>query len=207
MGYTSLTAQALTAPPFLLAFLTVLLTAKLSDIYAARSPFLIAHALLGATGYALAAYGGAHGWSTTTRYLCIFPACCALFSAVTVIITWTINNQESHAKRGVAMTLLNSFGQMGPLLGTRLYPEADAPFFVPGMVACAGAMVGVGVLAVGLRVVLARENARRRMEMEGDGGGDELLEREELGKETGKERARAKGRDREREVEGFVYIL
>ncbi|KAK4130026.1 hypothetical protein BT67DRAFT_446137 [Trichocladium antarcticum] len=45
MGHSPLTSQALAAPPYLVAFLAVLLTAHLSDKHRARSPFFIAHAL------------------------------------------------------------------------------------------------------------------------------------------------------------------
>ena len=59
------------------------------------------------------------------------------------------------------MALLNVIGQMGPLVGTRLYPDSDAPYYVMGMSVCASAMAIVFVLALTLRVVLRRDNARR----------------------------------------------
>lgn len=59
-----------------------------------------------------------------------------------------------------------------------MYPDSDKPYFVKGMVVCAGAMGAVFVLTVVLRVVLARENARVVREARREGGGeveDELL--------------------------------
>ena len=41
MGYDALSAQALSAPPYLVSFLVVLATAYLSDAMRARSPLLI----------------------------------------------------------------------------------------------------------------------------------------------------------------------
>lgn len=35
-------------------------------------------------------------------------------------------------------------GQLGPFIGTALYPESDKPFYVRGMTACALFMVLVG---------------------------------------------------------------
>lgn len=58
------------------------------------------------------------------------------------------------------MAILNIVGQLGPLIGTRLYPDEDAPYYVTGMAVCAGFMVGVAILAIMLRVVLARRNSR-----------------------------------------------
>jgi len=66
------------------------------------------------------------------------------------------------------MTILNLVGQCGPLLGTRLYPDADAPYYVRGMVVCSAAMGVVFVLALVLRRLLARENARTAREGRAD---------------------------------------
>lgn len=99
--------------------------------------------------------------------------------------------------------MLNVIGQMGPLLGTRLYPDEEAPFFTKGMAVCAGFMLGVAVLAVVLRRVLKRANERRMEGREGeyvvvkeeDGEGDE---------EEGVGIVEGMGKRRE---DVFVYIL
>lgn len=57
---------------------------------------------------------------------------------------------------------MNVIGQIGPLLGTSIFPKEDGPWYVRGMTVCAGFMALVGVLAVLLRVVLARENRRSK---------------------------------------------
>ena len=58
------------------------------------------------------------------------------------------------------MVMLNVIGQLGPLLGTRLYPDSDRPYYVKGMSICAGFMFFVFVLSWALRTVLIRENRR-----------------------------------------------
>ena len=117
MGYSSINSQALSAPPFLVAFVVLLLTAAASDRLATRSPFVAFHALLGFVGYALIAAGGYFEWPNLVRYMCVYPAAAGFFSAITIIITWTMNNQESNAKKGMGMTILNVIGQCGPLIG------------------------------------------------------------------------------------------
>ncbi|KAI9725228.1 MAG: hypothetical protein M1828_003409 [Chrysothrix sp. TS-e1954] len=160
MGYSSISSQGLSAPPFLVAFFAVLITAKASDSFATRSPFVCFHALLGFIGYALIAAGGWLKWPNVVRYLCVYPAAAGFFSAITIIITWTMNNQQSNAKKGTGMTILNVIGQCGPLIGTRLYPDSDKPYYIRGMSVCALAMLIVLVLALVLRLVLIRENRR-----------------------------------------------
>lgn len=179
LGFTSLTSQGLSAPPFLLSFLIVLLTALLSDRMRTRSVFVLFHAALACAAYVLIALGGLFRWPAAVRYLGVYPACAGFFSAVTLIITWTMNNAVSETGRGMGMTILNVLGQCGPLIGTRLYPDADAPGYVRGMMAC-GAAMGLVALGAGvLRWVLKRENERREREWRrederfGRGEGDE----------------------------------
>jgi MFS family permease len=176
MGWSSTMSQALSAPPYMVSFVVVLLTSYLSDRSKARSPFIILHACLAAGGYLtifLAGFLGLPGW---IRYLGVYPANAGFFSCVTLIITWTINNQETDSKKGTGVALLQYFGQCGPLLGTRLYPESDGPLYLKGMAVCAGFMTLVAILAWVLRVVLIRENGRRRLENAARAEGEEDVE-------------------------------
>ena len=160
MGHSALASQALSAPPYLVAFGVVILTAWLSDKYRSRSSFLIFHALLSGAGYLVLALSSTLKLKIWWRYAAIYPACMGFFSVVTLIITWNINNQESESRQGAGFALLQIIGQCGPLLGTRLYPDSAAPYYTTGMAACACAMAGVACLAILLRVVLSRKNAR-----------------------------------------------
>jgi len=171
MGYTPLTSQALSAPPYIFATLLLLTTAYLSDRSRSRSPFVLAHAVLGSASYGLIALGGHLRWPALVRYALVYPAAASFFSAIAIIIAWTMNNQEGKTKKGVGMTVLNVVGQMGPIIGARLYPDTDKPYFIRGMVTCAVAMAVVGLLAGVLRWVLNRENAKRVAEARGDEGG------------------------------------
>ncbi|PSN62040.1 hypothetical protein BS50DRAFT_613134 [Corynespora cassiicola Philippines] len=165
MGYESITAQGLSAPPYLVAFLVVLLTAYFSDRLRTRSTFIIVHSLLATFGYgSIAVLGHYKSSYTTLRYLALYPATAGFFSAITIIITWTINNQESDSQKGTGMAILNVIGQMGPLVGTSIFPKEDGPWYVRGMTICAIFMSLVGILATVLRLVLQRQNKRSRDE-------------------------------------------
>lgn len=172
MGYSTSAAQALSAPPFLVAFFVVLITAWVSDKVKSRSVPMMAMGFLAMSGYLVLALAGLLQLGNTLRYLCIFPICAGFFSCVTIVISWTVNNQQSDEGKGAGVALLQTIGQLGPLVGTRLYPESDAPYYVTGMSVCAGFMALVGVLAFALRVVLKRANARVRQDGRGGGGAD-----------------------------------
>lgn len=175
MGFTAQSSQALSAPPFFVAFIVVLLTALISDRLKSRSVPLIMHTLLALSGYLFLTLAGALDLPLTTlRYLAVYPICAGFFSAVTLIITWTINNQSSDEGKGTGVALLNVIGQCGPLVGTRLYPDDDAPYFIRGMAVCAVAMGIAACLAAALRLLLVKEN-RRMASLNGNGKEGEVL--------------------------------
>lgn len=60
----------------------------------------------------------------------------------------------------MGFAMLQLIGQCGPLVGTRLYPEEDAPLYITGMAACMGAMILVAVLAFVLRIYLGWKNRK-----------------------------------------------
>ena len=161
MGFSTLQSQALSAPPFLFAFAVVLVTAFISDRFKSRSVPMLFHTLLALSGYIWATVAGSFEAGPIVRYLATFPICAGFFSAVTVVITWTLNNQASDEGKGTGMAILQIIGQMGPLVGTRLYPDSAAPYFVWGNAACALAMAVAFGLTAALRFVLIRENNRR----------------------------------------------
>ena len=175
MGYSAVTSQALSAPPYLAAFFTVLITAYLSDHYRTRSVFVIFHALLAAAGYTGMAISGSMKASPQWRYAGVYPASMGFFSVVTILITWTINNQDSDSKKGTGLAMLNYIGQLGPLLGVHLYPDRDQPYYVSGMATCAGFMAAVAILAYGLRRILMAKNRKISGERPKSNGEDEGL--------------------------------
>jgi len=176
MGYSSVLAQALSAPPYIVAFGAVLFAAFRSDKQGSRSGYIITFALIAAGGYLAIFLAGILGLPNFIRYLGLYPACMGFYSCVTLIITWNLNNQDSETKKGSATAILQFLGQFGPLLGTRLFPASDGPLYLHGMIVCSAFMFGVALLALTLRIVLQRENARRRREINvvaGSEGGDE----------------------------------
>jgi sugar phosphate permease len=160
MGHDTLTSQALSAPPYLAAFFIVLLTAYLSDKFEARTIPLVFHALASTLGYAALALAETLHLHPIVRYLAIYPAAIGFFNVVTLLITWTINNQSTESRQGGGFALLQLVGQCGPLIGTRLYPDKDAPYYSNGMRTCTWAMLAVTLLAIILRFYLQFQNRR-----------------------------------------------
>ena len=70
-----------------------------------------------------------------------------------------MDNRVAKESKGASIAIMNVIGQSGPLIGTRLYPAEDAPWYVLGMATCSVFMVLVALLAFILRVILSKDNA------------------------------------------------
>ncbi|KAI1453441.1 putative MFS transporter [Annulohypoxylon moriforme] len=156
MGFTAINAQGLSAPPYFLSFLVCIATTWIADKTRQRGYMIIALSLIAGVGYILLLTCK----SVAVRYFGVFLAAAGVFPAISNILPWTVNNQGSDSKRGAGIALLNIVGQCGPLLGTRVFPTSDAPYFHMGMGLCAGFMFFNALLALALRTYLAWENRR-----------------------------------------------
>ncbi|KAL9106112.1 MAG: hypothetical protein Q9227_008812 [Pyrenula ochraceoflavens] len=209
LQFSSLASQSLSAPPYLFAFVILLISSSLSDRLRMRSRPIILLSLISALAYATIAILEATSNNNNTqwlRYALVFPAAAGFFSAITLIITWTLNNQDSETGKGTGMALIQYIGQCGPLLGVRLFPEEggeEEGSFVFGMVVCAVSMAGVAGLSWGLGRFLKRENEGR-----GDDDGRRGEYRElEVGEELGEEGDEGGGGVAKRRKGGRRYIV
>ena len=76
------------------------------------------------------------------------------------ILPWVFNNQGNDTRRGFGFVITNTIGQCGPLLGTRLYPAKNGPYYIEGHSVCAAFLFFTTLLALGLRTLLAWENKK-----------------------------------------------
>ncbi|KFX95719.1 hypothetical protein V490_03700 [Pseudogymnoascus sp. VKM F-3557] len=156
MNYTSINAQGLSAPPYFLSFLMCILTTWIADKTGQRGLMIIGLSLIGAAGYVILAAVT----STGVRYFAIYLAAAGIFPAIANILPWVLNNQGTDSKRGSGMALLNIIGQCGPLLGTRIYPKSEGPYYRKGFIICAAFMFFNGFLALVLRTLLQKQNKK-----------------------------------------------
>lgn len=156
MGFSSIHAQGLTAPPYFLAFLVTIFTTWLADRFQQRGLMIIFLSLMDAVGYVLLATCTAVG----VRYLGVFLAAAGVFPCIGNILPWVLNNQGSDSRRGMGIVILNIIGQCGPFLGTNIFPSSEGPRYIKGQWICAAFMFFTTVLALSLRCLLVWENWR-----------------------------------------------
>lgn len=191
MGFSSISAQGLSAPPYFLAFLLTITSTYIADRTKQRGITLMVLSAIGATGYILLAATSATG----PRYAGVFLAAAGIFPCIGNILPWVLNNQGSDTKRGTGIAILNLVGQCGPLLGTRLYPAAESPYYRTGMWVCASFMIFNGFLAFGLRTLLVWENKKLDQRYGVRDAGPDGLSDGDLGTKEGIERGAAIGEE------------
>lgn len=155
-AFSTIQANGLSSPPYVLCFLAIITVSFLSDRFRLRGPFLAGAALLAAIGYIILA--------TTTgvgpRYFGLFLAT-LIFVSVAQCLTWVGNTHATDSKRAAGLALLATGGQCGPVLGTRIFPKSDKPYYRKGMWISCGACLIVVIAACIQMLILHRANVKR----------------------------------------------
>jgi len=158
--FSSITSNGLSAPPYLLCFFTILLVTWLSDKFKFRGPFVTLCAWIATIGFILQATLK----DVTARYVGIFLSV-QIFICVPLILAWVANIHQTESKRAGGNVILATMGQLGPLLGTNVFPASQKPYYRTGMWISAAFCFFVGCLAIILSLILIAEN--RKMEKAG----------------------------------------
>lgn len=172
MGFSAINAQGLSAPPYFLAFVLSVASTWIADRTRQRGLVIMVASLIGGVGYTILATVQGTG----PRYFAVYLVTAGVFPSIFNVAPWTLNNQGSDTKRGTGTVLLQMLGTCGPLLGTRLYPAAEGPFYVKGMAISAAFMYFAALLALALRTYLVWENKKteaREAALIAAGEGDE----------------------------------
>ncbi|GJN73727.1 hypothetical protein PCL_02722 [Purpureocillium lilacinum] len=158
-AFTTVQSQGLSAPPYIACLITIIACALISDRLKIRGPFIIGAAVSAAVGYAVLATTS----SVAPRYFGLFLAT-QMFVCIAIILAWVSNTHATDSRRAVALAILATGGQCGPMVGTNIFPVKDKPFYRRGMwVSCACSLI-VAVAAALQMMVLWQSN--RKLERE-----------------------------------------
>lgn len=113
MGFTSIDAQGLSAPPYFLAFLLGLVTTFIAGKTSQRGYTIFCLSMVGAAGYMMLAIGTSRG----VRYAGVYLAAAGIFPSIGDISPWTLNNQGSDTRRGTSIAIIQSSRAMRSVAG------------------------------------------------------------------------------------------
>ncbi|KAI7865150.1 major facilitator superfamily domain-containing protein [Spinellus fusiger] len=151
------TAQALTTPPYFIAFLATIAISYSSDKFFERGYHMILINLFALAGFLMLMFVPRD--IIAARYVgsCIVTA--AVYANVPVKVAWFNNNYGGLTRRAVASAVIVSIGTIGGAIGGQIY--YDGPLYFAGNTIAFSCMAAQTVLVLILRFALARENRRR----------------------------------------------
>lgn len=157
LGYKANRANLLSIPVYVVACLVTTSVAYYADRSKRRGLINIVVLSVGGIGYIMLTVSKSAGLSYAATYL----AACGIYSAIPNTIAWVSNNLEGSYKRGVALALMISFGNLNGAVSSNIYRSKDKPFYHLGH--------GIVVLYIGLGLICSiiyhiycvRENAAR----------------------------------------------
>ncbi|KAF4569448.1 hypothetical protein EYR40_008424 [Pleurotus pulmonarius] len=158
MGYTTLDAQLLTAPPYVFAAIYSFTLAWLSDKYLLRGPFLIFQAIFAIIGLTLTAFHTVNG----VRYLGVFFGIAGGSANVPAILGYMQNNVTGHTKRAFASAITIGGGGIGGIIASTVFRSKDAPGYRPGLWVTIGSQLIIISTTCALMVYYKFKNAAVR---------------------------------------------
>ncbi|KEF55077.1 uncharacterized protein A1O9_08730 [Exophiala aquamarina CBS 119918] len=159
LGWTSIRAQVMSIPVFIVAAVLTLSAAVLSDHLKRRYEILMASCLLTIIGYAI--LFAMHSVPVGARYFAVYLMTGGGFAAQTISIVWLSNNMGGHYKRAIGVAMQIGFGNIAGIIASFIYLQSEAPTYHTGFGTGLG-MLFAGILAAtGYFIYLRRENAAR----------------------------------------------
>ncbi|KAF2475006.1 MFS general substrate transporter [Lindgomyces ingoldianus] len=167
LGYTSIHAQLLTVPPWVVGFCVAITLSYSADHFDARGWHITTASLVGGIGWLTAgllppdAYG--------KRYGCLCLAAAGAFPAAPAMTNWVTCNTPSFLTIPLAIALHNSSAGIGQIIAQWIWKAGEAKDGYPtGNFVCAGCSFFVAVVAAGLRITYGVMNRREVRDASGE---------------------------------------
>jgi MFS family permease len=152
LGYTSVHAQYMTIPIYVVAAVCLNIAAFSADRFNERRWHIAGAMTVGFIGAVVCAAVV----QPTVRYVMICFVAAGIWAALPLILAWTSATVSLPAeKRAVVLALVNAFGNLSSVYGSRIWPVWNAPKYTIGFSVTA-AFLGAGVIVAVLIPVFLR---------------------------------------------------
>ncbi|KAK2041103.1 major facilitator superfamily transporter, partial [Colletotrichum somersetense] len=164
LGYSSLQANYLSIPVYILASISTGITTFVSDRINRRAICLIHSPVFVICGYAIAVGTGNKG----AGFFAMFLVGGGVYSFNTVLVTWVSNNIQPDYKRSVAIAMLISLANASGMASSQIYPSYDAPRYIMGNAVSLGGEV-IALICIGLIYILLKWRMRQKERLLAEG--------------------------------------
>jgi len=161
LGYTSVQAQLMTVPPWVVGFCVAIVASYTADRYDARGWHIAGLSIAGGIGWLTA--GLLPQTAYAARYGCLCLAAAGAFPCAPSMTNWVTCNTPSLLTIPFAIALHNSCAGIGQIIAQWIWKPAEVSLGYPtGNFTCAACSFFVAVVAIGLRLWYGRMNALGR---------------------------------------------
>ncbi|KAF7594720.1 hypothetical protein BBP40_008613 [Aspergillus hancockii] len=172
LGYTAVRAQVMSIPVYIVATVTTLSAALLSDHLRHRYLFTLTGCLVATTGYIVLLSQA--NVPVGARYFAIFAVTAGGYLTQPILMGWLSNNMAGHYKQSIASAMQIGFGNCGGLVASNVFFEGEKPGYRTGYGVSLGMVWVCGISCAVFLGWLVRENRIRE-----EGGRDYRLELED----------------------------
>ncbi|KAL6230786.1 major facilitator superfamily domain-containing protein [Aspergillus navahoensis] len=160
LGWTSIRAQVMSIPVYVVAMVTTLSAAWLSDRLAHRYTFTLAGVLIATVGYVMLLCQSSI--PVGARYFALFAITGGGYLTQPILMGWLSNNVAGHYKQSIASAMQIGFGNCGGLVASNIFFDSEKPGFRTGFGVSLGMAWICGLSCAVFLAYLVRENRMRR---------------------------------------------
>ncbi|KAK9364889.1 major facilitator superfamily domain-containing protein [Lipomyces kononenkoae] len=165
LGYGEVQTLLLTTPVWFTTFLVSLVVTYSSGRIGDRSKHIIGLMLISCIGNVIATVTS----NTAARFFAMFLMPMGAVSAYQIILAWVAGTfPRPLVKRSAVIAICNMFGNTASIYGSYMYPTSASPRYIAGGSANAIICLSVALVALGIRLLLARQNKKLEKAEEAD---------------------------------------
>jgi hypothetical protein len=157
LGYTSIEAQLMTVPPWIVGYAACLTLGWSADHFNMRGWHITIASTIGGIGWLTAGLLPADAYAA--RYGCLMLCACGAFPSSGPLSAWVTCNVPAIACMGIATALNNSSAGVSQIIAQWIWRPEEATIGYPtGNFTCAACSFATALLAVGLRIKYGKMN-------------------------------------------------
>ncbi|CAI9625970.1 mfs general substrate transporter [Alternaria burnsii] len=159
LGYTSAAAQVRSIPIFVVATITAVITAWLTDRLRHRYWFCIFGLVVASIGYIMLLAQG--NLSAGVKYFALFLIVPGGYITQPVVLVWMSNLVSGHYKRSVSSAMQVGFGNLGGIVASNIFLQSEMPTYPTGYGVSLGMLWICASACTALFFMVKWENAKR----------------------------------------------
>ncbi|KAF2177930.1 MFS general substrate transporter [Zopfia rhizophila CBS 207.26] len=159
LGYSSEAAQVRSIPIFVVATVTAIIAAYITDRLRHRYAFCILGLCVASIGYILLL--AQKNLSAGVKYFALFLVVPGGYITQPITLVWMSNLVSGHYKRSVSSAIQVGFGNIGGIVASNVFLDSEKPRYPTGYGVSLGLLWICGAACTGLFFLVKVENRRR----------------------------------------------